>query len=92
MNLMSNITVQKIGITKLDVDCIINAENENLWCRGVCGAIFKEAGVQRLSQACNDIGHCNTGYAVITPGFQLKAKSIIHAVGPVWRGGNHHEP
>ena len=90
---MSEIRIQNISITDLATDAIVNAANEGLWAGGgVCGAIFRAAGHDRLQEACNKIGHCDTGSAVITPGFQLKAKYIIHAVGPVWRGGNEHEP
>lgn len=89
---MSTIEIQKIGITKLKVDAIVNAANEGLWeGGGVCGAIFAEAGSAELTRACNAIGGCKTGNAVITPGFKLPAKYIIHAVGPVWRGGNQNE-
>ena len=89
---MSKIEIRKIGITKLDTDAIVNAANEGLQAGGgVCGAIFKEAGYRRLQEACDEIGHCNTGSAVITPGFDLKAKYIIHAVGPVWNGGSMGE-
>lgn len=64
----------------------------HLWAGGgVCGAIFKEAGYNELTDACTKIGHCDTGNAVITPGFQLKAKYIIHAVGPQWHGGSHNK-
>ena len=90
---MSTITIQKIGITKLQTDAIVNAANEGLWAGGgVCGAIFREAGYDELTAACSAIGGCKTGKAVITPGFQLAAKYIIHAVGPVWRGGQNEEP
>lgn len=90
---MSLIRIQKIGITDLDTDAIVNAANEGLWAGdGVCGAVFKAAGHSQLQKACNEIGHCDTGSAVITPGFQLKAKYIIHAVGPVWSGGKKNEP
>ncbi len=90
---MSSIKVQKIGITDLDTEAIVNAANEGLWeGGGVCGAIFKAAGSRQLTAACKAIGHCDTGSAVITPGFNLKAKYIIHAVGPMWRDGNHREP
>ena len=54
-------------------------------------AIFRAAGYDKLQAACDAIGHCDTGSAVITPGFDLKAKYIIHAVGPVWNGGSHGE-
>lgn len=91
---MSNtIAIQKANITGLDTDAIVNAANEGLWAGGgVCGAIFDAAGHDKLQDACNAIGHCDTGSAVITPGFDLKAKYIIHAVGPVWRGGAYREP
>ena len=90
---MNSIKIQKIGITDLDTDAIVNAANEGLWAGGgVCGAIFDAAGHSKLQAACNAIGHCDTGSAVITPGFDLKAKYIIHAVGPVWQGGDHGEP
>ncbi|MBQ5441900.1 MAG: macro domain-containing protein [Firmicutes bacterium] len=91
---MSNsVKIQKTDITKLKTDCVVNAANEELLAGGgVCGAIFREAGMSKLQAACNAIGHCDTGKAVITPGFNLPAKYIIHAVGPIWRGGNHKEP
>ena len=72
---MSSIKIKKTGITKLPTDAIVNAANEGLWeGGGVCGAIFAEAGSMELTAACNAIGHCDTGSAVITPGFRLKAK------------------
>ena len=90
---MSSIKIQKISITDLDTDAIVNAANDGLWAgSGVCGAIFRAAGHKRLQAACEAIGHCDTGSAVITPGFDLKAKYIIHAVGPRYRDGKHGEP
>ncbi len=90
---MSSIRIQMIGITDLGTDCIVNAANEGLWAGGgVCGAIFRAAGQIKLQAACIKIGHCDTGKAVITPGFNLKAKYIVHAVGPVWNGGTRNEP
>ena len=90
---MSSIEIKKIGITKLDTDAIVNAANEGLWeGGGVCGAIFREAGSAELTKSCNAIGGCKTGNAVITPGFNLAAKYVIHAVGPRWTDGNHNEP
>ncbi len=89
---MSTIEIRKIGITKLDTDAIVNAANEGLRAGGgVCGAIFAEAGHQKLQEACDKIGHCRTGSAVITPAFDLPAKYVIHAVGPIWRGGDQGE-
>ncbi len=79
-------------ITRMRVDAIVNAANEQLaQGGGVCGAIFAAAGAKELTRACDEIGFCNTGAAVITPGFALAAKYIIHTVGPVWRGGNAGE-
>jgi len=90
---MSSIDIKKIGITDLNTDCIVNAANSGLAMgSGVCGAIFRAAGPRDMQTACNKIGGCPTGGAVITPGFALKAKYVIHAVGPIWRGGNDHEP
>ena len=90
---MNTIKIMKTGITDLATDAVVNAANEDLWAgSGVCGAIFVAAGHGLLQAACNEISHCDTGSAVITPGFRLKAKYIIHAVGPVWRGGSRNEP
>jgi O-acetyl-ADP-ribose deacetylase len=78
-------------ITKLAVDAIVNAAN-NALARGggVCGAIFAAAGRQ-LDDACAAIGYCATGDAVVTDGFDLPARWIVHTVGPVWRGGGADE-
>jgi len=79
-------------ITKMQVDAIVNAANTSLKMGGgVCGAIFKAAGPEQLQAACDAIGGCRTGEAVITPGFKLPAKYIIHTPGPVWRGGKEGE-
>ncbi len=89
----SSIEVQKIGITKLKVDAIVNAANDRLLeGGGVCGSIFREAGSAELTKACSAYNGCKTGNAVITPGFKLQAKYVIHAVGPVWQGGTNNEP
>ena len=78
-------------ITALAVDAIVNAANEALVpSGGVCGAIHRAAGPE-LAEACARIGRCPTGAARITPGFALKARHVIHAVGPVWRGGTEDE-
>ena len=88
----STLTIQKISITELDVDCIVNAANSQLkQGGGVCGAIFAAAGAKKLQQICDVIGVCHTGHTVVTPGFDLKAKYIIHAVGPRWKDGKHYE-
>ncbi|MBO4626459.1 MAG: macro domain-containing protein [Lachnospiraceae bacterium] len=90
---MSSITIQKIGITNLALDAVVNAANDRLdEGGGVCGFIFRGAGSAEMTAACRKIGGCPTGSAVITPGFRLPAKYVIHAVGPIWRGGNYNEP
>ncbi len=79
-------------ITKMQTDAIVNAANSELRMGGgVCGAIFEAAGAEQLQEECRKIGHCDTGEAVITGGYSLPAKHIIHAVGPVWQGGGHDE-
>lgn len=89
---MSDITICKISVTEVNADCVVNAANSSLAAgSGVCGAMFEAAGYRALTEACAAIGHCDTGSAVITPGFRLKAKYIIHAVGPVWQGGGRGE-
>lgn len=79
-------------ITEMKVDAIVNAANTELKMGGgVCGAIFKAAGVNELKQACDEIGGCPVGQAVITDGFKLPAKYIIHTSGPTWKDGSHQE-
>ena len=85
------LTARLVDITTLDTDAIVNAANESLAPGGgVCGAIHRVAGPE-LARACAAIGHCPTGEARITPGFRLPARYVIHAVGPVWRGGAEGE-
>jgi O-acetyl-ADP-ribose deacetylase (regulator of RNase III) len=79
-------------ITAEAVDAIVNAANDGLTRGGgVCGAIFAAAGPE-LDGACAELGGCPTGDAKATPGFRLPARWIIHAVGPVWHGGDSGEP
>jgi O-acetyl-ADP-ribose deacetylase (regulator of RNase III) len=78
-------------ITTLDVDAIVNAANKALLPGGgVCGAIHRAAGPE-LEAACHPLAPCPTGESRITPGFGLKAKYVIHTVGPVWHGGTQGE-
>ncbi len=79
-------------ITKMETDAVVNAANEKLKKgSGVCGAIFKAAGSLPLGAECRKIGHCDIGRAVITNGYKLKAKYIIHTPGPKWKGGEKGE-
>lgn len=85
------IEARLVDITTLDVDAIVNAANPELAPGGgVCGAIHRAAGPE-LAAACTRLRPCPTGEARITPGFRLPARFVIHAVGPVWRGGQQEE-
>ena len=88
---MTNFSVVKGNIVNMKVDAIVNAANTSLLGgEGVDGAIHAAAGTELLS-CCRRIGGCKTGDAVITPGFKLDAKYIIHTVGPVWNNGLTNE-
>jgi O-acetyl-ADP-ribose deacetylase (regulator of RNase III) len=80
-------------ITTEQVDAIVNAANRQLrGGGGVDAAIHRAAGADRLHAACRAIGECPPGHAVVTDGFDLAARFVIHTVGPVWRGGREDEP
>lgn len=88
--------VQQGDLTAIDIDGVVNAANSRLaGGGGVDGAIHRAAGEKDLQTACRDIisriGSLPPGQAVITPGFALPARWIIHTVGPVWRGGTRGE-
>ena len=92
-----NLVVMQGDITTLEVDAIVNAANSRLaGGGGVDGAIHDAAGIISLQRACKkiiaEIGTLPVGEAVITPGFGLSARHIIHTVGPVWHGGDRDEP
>lgn len=79
-------------ITEREDEAIVNSANTSLFAGGgVCGAIHAAAGPE-LELACERLGHCPTGEAVVTPAFNLKAKYVIHAVGPRWLDGTQGEP
>ena len=89
----SSIEIRRIDITRLETEAIVNAANT--WLQegnGVCGCIFRAAGEKEMAAACDRIGHCDSGDVVITPGFALPAKYVIHAVGPIWTDGTEGEP
>jgi O-acetyl-ADP-ribose deacetylase (regulator of RNase III) len=91
MTSRDRLSVVDADITALDVDAVVNAANDRLAPGGgVCGAIHRAAG-PALARDCVALGGCPTGEARITPGHDLKVRFVIHAVGPVWHGGDAGE-
>lgn len=87
----ARIEVVEQDITLAPVDAVVNAANESLQLgAGVAGAIRRRGGPS-IQEECDRIGHCATGQAVVTGAGELEARWVIHAVGPVWRGGNAGE-
>lgn len=85
------ITVLRGDITQLEVDAIVNAANSGLLGGGGVDGVIHRAGGPAIMEECRAIGGCPTGEAVITTGGKLNARYVIHAVGPVWHGGDHQE-
>ncbi|NLX83246.1 MAG: macro domain-containing protein [Clostridiales bacterium] len=86
------LSIIKGDITQVRADALVNAANE--WLReggGVCGALFKKAGRQQMKAACEQLGGCAVGQSVVTPAFDLPARYVIHAVGPMYQDGQRGE-
>ena len=79
-------------ITQQDTEALVNAANERLRVGGGVDGAINRAGGPKIQEEARKIGHCPTGQAVVTTGGNLRAKYVIHTVGPVYRDGRHGEP
>ena len=85
-------SIERNDLAHMDVDAVVVAANEELQITGGVGAdVANAAGFALVQRACDEIGFCPTGSAVATPGFDLHATTIVHAVGPNWQGGDEGE-
>jgi O-acetyl-ADP-ribose deacetylase len=89
--LPARIEIVRLDVTLATVDAVVNAANESLQLGGGVAGAIRRSGGPSIQQECDRIGHCPPGQAVVTGAGDLPAKHVIHAVGPVWRGGNAGE-
>ncbi len=87
----NRIALVKGDLAKMNVDAVVNAADETLVVGGGVDAAIHKAAGPRLLELTRSLGGCPVGKVKLTPGFDLPAKHVIHAVGPMWQGGGHHE-
>lgn len=89
---MARLEVVQGDITKFEADAIVNAANSGLSHGGGVALAISQAAGPKLQALCLELPSVETGDAVVTPGFDLPAKFVVHAVGPIWNGGADGEP